>query len=54
MDSQPALENPHKPLHLKTFLMILVMIVAGPFGNVLLGNGMKEVGPLTFWPLPAL
>jgi drug/metabolite transporter (DMT)-like permease len=54
MDGPPALENPHKPLHLKTFLMILVMIVAGPLGNVLLGKGMKEVGPLTFWPLPAL
>lgn len=34
--------------------MILVMIVAGPFGNVLLGKGMKQVGPLTFWPLPDL
>lgn len=34
--------------------MILVMIVAGPFGNVLLGKGMKHLGPVTLWPLPAL
>lgn len=34
--------------------MILVMIVAGPFGNILLGKGMKHIGPLTLWPLPAL
>jgi drug/metabolite transporter (DMT)-like permease len=53
-------ENPssapaaHKPLRAKTFLMILVMIVAGPFGNVLLGLGMKHAGPLALWPLPAL
>jgi drug/metabolite transporter (DMT)-like permease len=44
----------HKPLRLKTFLMILVMIIAGPFGNVLLGLGMKHAGPLVLWPLPAL
>lgn len=46
--------TPHKPLHLKTFLMILVMIVAGPLGNVLLSKGMKHVGALTLWPAPAL
>jgi len=34
----------HKPLHLKTFAMILIMIIAGPLGNVLLGKGMKSVG----------
>ena len=34
----------HKPLHLKTFAMILIMITAGPLGNVLLGKGMKSVG----------
>jgi drug/metabolite transporter (DMT)-like permease len=45
---------PHKALHVKTFFMILVMIFAGPFGNVLLGLGMKHAGPLSLWPLPAL
>ncbi|MGC2637380.1 MAG: EamA family transporter [Acidobacteriaceae bacterium] len=34
--------------------MILVMIVAGPLGNVLLGKGMKHAGPLSLWPVPSL
>jgi uncharacterized membrane protein len=40
----------HKPLRLKTFLMILVMVVTGPLGNVLLGKGMKHVGAVLIWP----
>ena len=44
----------HKPLRLKTFLMILVMIVTGPLGNVLLGKGMKHVGFVASWPPSAL
>src|SRR5580704_16387283 len=40
----------HKPLRLKTFLMILVMIVTGPLGNVLLGKGMKHAGVVAIWP----
>jgi drug/metabolite transporter (DMT)-like permease len=39
-----------KPLQLKTFLLISVMVVAGPLGNALLGKGMKEAGKLTVWP----
>jgi drug/metabolite transporter (DMT)-like permease len=39
-----------KPLHLKTFLLILVMVIAGPLGNVLLGKGMKQAGRLALWP----
>ena len=35
--------DPHKPLHLKTFVMILIMIIAGPLGNVLLGKGMQSL-----------
>jgi drug/metabolite transporter (DMT)-like permease len=42
----------HKPLHLKTFLLILVMVIANPLGNVLLGKGMKRAGSLIFWPPP--
>lgn len=34
--------------------MILVMIFAGPLGNVLLGMGMKHVGALHIWPPGAL
>ena len=40
----------HRPLHLKTFLLILVMVIAGPLGNVLLGKGMKQAGRLSIWP----
>jgi drug/metabolite transporter (DMT)-like permease len=39
-----------RPLHFKTFLLILVMVVAGPLGNVLLGKGMKQAGRLPIWP----
>ena len=33
----------HKPLLFKTFVMILIMIIAGPLGNVLLGKGMQSI-----------
>src|SRR5271165_3961584 len=39
-----SLMDSHKRLHFKTFVMILIMIVAGPLGNVLLGKGMQSVG----------
>jgi len=38
------MEDHHHQRHFKTFVMILVMIIAGPLGNVLLGKGMKSVG----------
>lgn len=31
-------------LHLKTYLLICVMVIFGPLGNVLLGKGMKGIG----------
>ena len=34
----------HKRLQFKTFVLILIMIIAGPLGNVLLGKGMQSVG----------
>ena len=43
-----------KHLRLKTFLLILVIVVAGPLGNVLLGKGMKHLGKVTAWPPDAL
>jgi drug/metabolite transporter (DMT)-like permease len=46
--------TPHRPLHLKTYLMIAVMVIAGPLGNVLLGKGMKHIGDLALWPFSAL
>jgi drug/metabolite transporter (DMT)-like permease len=43
-----------KTLHLKTYFMIAVMVIAGPLGNVLLAKGMKHSGELVIWPPPAL
>jgi len=37
----------HKRLHLKTYLLILIMIIAGPLGNLMLGKGMKNIGKIT-------
>jgi drug/metabolite transporter (DMT)-like permease len=34
-------------LHSKTFLLILLMVIFGPLGNVLLGKGMKGIGAVT-------
>ncbi|MGD0514388.1 MAG: EamA family transporter [Terriglobales bacterium] len=31
-------------LHFKTYLLILIMVIFGPLGNVLLGKGMKRIG----------
>jgi drug/metabolite transporter (DMT)-like permease len=39
-----------KPLQLKTILLILVMVIAGPLGNALLSKGMKHAGKLVIWP----
>jgi drug/metabolite transporter (DMT)-like permease len=50
IDERPESKTGHKPLRLKTFLMILVMVVTGPLGNVLLGKGMKHVGAVVVWP----
>ena len=30
-------------LHFKTYLLILLMVIFGPLGNVLLGKGMKRI-----------
>lgn len=46
--------KPHKRLRPKTFFMIAVMVIAGPLGNVMLGRGMRHIGPLTLWPPGAL
>lgn len=34
-------------LHLKTYVLIFLMVIFGPLGNVLLGKGMKQMGPVT-------
>jgi drug/metabolite transporter (DMT)-like permease len=35
-------------MQFKTYLMIFVMVVANPLGNILLAKGMKQVGPQIF------
>lgn len=37
------------PLHFKTILLILIISLFGPVGNVLLSKGMKAIGPATAW-----
>ncbi|MGD0214272.1 MAG: EamA family transporter [Terriglobales bacterium] len=34
-------------LHFKTYVLILVMVIFGPLGNVLLGKGMKRIGAVS-------
>lgn len=41
-------------LHLKTYCMILIMIVFGPLGNILLSKGMKGVGSAATWSISEL
>lgn len=41
--------KPHAGLRLKTHLLILLMIVFGPLGDVLLSKGMKRIGPVGSW-----
>lgn len=41
-----------KQLRLKTRLMILIMVLAGPLGGALLGKGMKSLGPVAISSLP--
>jgi drug/metabolite transporter (DMT)-like permease len=38
----------HKQLRLKTQLMILIMVLAGPLGNTMLAKGMKNIGAVSF------
>lgn len=41
-------------LHGKTFVLILLMVVFGPLGDVFLSKGMKRVGPVQDWSLSSL
>ena len=43
-----------RQLRLKTRLMILIMVLAGPLGNALLAKGMKSLGPISVSSLPEL
>ena len=47
------MKTPHR-LRSKTFVLILLMVVFGPLGDVLLGKGMKQVGATSSWSPTAL
>jgi drug/metabolite transporter (DMT)-like permease len=36
-------------LHLKTYILILFIVLFAPLGNVLLGKGMKSIGSAKDW-----
>jgi len=40
---------PNRP-HLKTYILIAIMVVAGPVGNLLLAKGTRQAGALKLWP----
>ncbi|HEY1732746.1 MAG TPA: EamA family transporter [Terriglobales bacterium] len=44
----------HTRLHFKIYVLIAIMIVASPIGNLLLAKGMRELGPIRYWPPSAL
>jgi drug/metabolite transporter (DMT)-like permease len=41
-------------LHLKTVVLIVIMVSVAPLGDVFLGEGMKQVGPMKSWAPAAL
>ena len=36
-------------LHLKTIVLILIMVSVAPLGDTFLGKGMKRIGPMAGW-----
>jgi len=41
-------------LLIKIYVLIVLMVILGPLGNVLLGKGMKHIGATTAWNLAEL
>ena len=41
-------------LHIKTYILVVIVVIFGPLGNVLVGKGMKSVGEITSWAPKAL
>jgi len=37
------------PLHFKTYVLIVLIVIFGPLGNMLLGKGMKGLGTAPVW-----
>jgi len=42
------------PLHIKTYVFILLIVLFAPLGNILLGKGMKTIGSAKEWGLQDL
>jgi drug/metabolite transporter (DMT)-like permease len=42
-------ETHHHKSHLKTYLLLPVIVILAPLGNVLLSKGMKAIGPDVSW-----
>ncbi len=40
--------------HLKTYLLLLVIVIFAPLGSVLLGKGMKGVGSAATWSVQGI
>jgi drug/metabolite transporter (DMT)-like permease len=36
-------------LHLKTVILIVIMVSVAPLGDIFLGKGMKQIGPMPGW-----
>ncbi len=41
-------------LHIKTYILVAIVVIFGPLGNVLVGKGVKNVGELNTWAPRAL
>lgn len=46
--------KPAPRLHLKTYLLLLVIVIFAPLGSVLLGKGMKGVGSAATWSVQGI
>ncbi len=46
---QPRTPAPFSALHLKTFILLFIIVTFAPLGNVLLGLGMRRIGPVISW-----
>jgi drug/metabolite transporter (DMT)-like permease len=40
----------HTRPHFKAYILIAIMVVAGPIGNLLIAKAMKNVGDIRYWP----
>jgi drug/metabolite transporter (DMT)-like permease len=41
-------------LHVKTYVLICLMVVFGPLGDVFLSKGMKQIGAVSHWSAASL